>query len=405
LRYQRQNVIIFLIIIKKEFKMHNPYSDDDFEVIAHMSPDEVRQLDELQGGRHIDLHTKLPTYRPLFHLMQRDEIRPHIEELERSNFAGGGEVDGINQYLRDRGRYGDTEVVKLPRPIAELFDRALNGGKPSINPQTGKREYFLGSLLGSIGKIFSPITSTLGKFIPGLSAAGNAIKGAVNLGDLGNTALNTLGTIGQNAISSIGSGDFNVGNFAKNALSTAVNNFSPMAGKLAQTGLSAMGSEMGVPDLGQAAGNFANNMLSNVAPQYAQNYANNTPNQQNLGQAVAGAAGSGIQDSALGQNPYGGGAVTALNKYSGGMSPADSLYHGAMSTAQTMPNQLAGAALHTVGNAAQNMRGGMSPLNAMTSSIRSMPDQMRTGAIGQGMQYGRQGFQNLIDRYVPQRAG
>lgn len=385
--------------------MHNPYMDDDHEVIAHMSPDEIRQLDELQGGRHIDLHTKLPTYRPLFHLMQREEIRPQLEELERSNFAGGGEVEGINQYLRDRGRYGDTEVVKLPRPIAELFDRALNGGRPSINPHTGKREYFLGGLLGSIGKIFSPITSTLGKFIPGLSAAGNAIKGAANMGDLGNAALSTLGSIGQNAISSLGSGDFNIGNFAKNALSTAVNNFSPIAGQLAKTGLNAMGGEMGVPELGQAAGNFADNMLSGVAPQYAQNYADNAPNNHSFGQAVAGAAGNGIQDSPLGQNPYGSGAATALNKYSGGMNAGDSLYQGAMNTARTMPNQLAGAALHTVGNAAQNMRGGMSPLDAMTSSVRSMPDQMKYGAIGQGMQYGQKGYQNLIDRYAPQRAG
>ena len=385
--------------------MHNPYMDDDYEVIAHMSPDEIRQLDELQGGRHIDLHTKLPTYRPLFHLMQREEIRPHLEELERSNFAGGGEVEGINQYLRDRGRYGDTEVVKLPRPIAELFDRALNGGRPSINPHTGKREYFLGGLLGSIGKIFSPITSALGKFIPGLSAAGDAIKGAANLGDLGNAALSTLGSIGQNAISSIGSGDFNIGNFAKNALSTAVNNFSPIAGQLAKTGLNAMGSEMGIPDIGQAAGNFAENMLTNVAPQYAQNFADNAPNNHSLGQAVAGAAGNGIQDSPLGQNPYGSGAATALNKYSGGMNAGDSLYQGAMNTARTMPNQLAGAALHTVGNAAQNMRAGMSPLDAMTSSVRSMPDPMKYGAIGQGMQYAQKGYQNLIDRYAPQRAG
>ena len=368
------------------------YQDDEFEVIAHMSPDEVRELDALQGGRHIDKHTNLPTYRPLAYVMHHDSVRPLIDDWERNKYAGGGEVNGINQHLRNMGRYGDTEVVKLPRALAELFDRALNDGRPSINPHTGKREYFLGGLLGGLGKIFSPVTSLISNAMPGI---GKFLPGLAEKG------LSTLGSIAQQGFNDVSSGNFNPANFAKNAFSTAVGNFAPIAGQMAQQGLSALGTEAGSPQLGEMAGQFANNMLTNVAPQAANAFAQGSQ-MPNFGRSAAEQMGNAIQSSQMGQNPYAAGFGQAMQGYGAGMTPQDAAYRGMSYAGQNTPNQLIGAALQGGANAMQQYRAGASPFQAAMSGVRSLSPEMQQGAMNQAMNYGRQGFQSFRDRFAPQ---
>ena len=364
--------------------MHH-YQDDDLEVIAHMSPSELKYLDQLQGGRHIDPHTKLPTYRLIGEMMGHGSIKPLLEDWERKKFAGGGEVEGINEHLRRMGRYGDTEVAKLPRPLADLFDKALNNGHPSINPHTGKREYFLGGLLSGIGNIFSKGLSGLSSFLPGLGQAG----------------LNTLGSIAKQGFNDFSSGNFNPANFAKNAFSTAVQNFSPYAGQMAQQGLTALGAEAGNPELGEMAGNFANNMISQYAPQAANAFATGQQ-MPSFGQNAAQHMGNAIQNSAYGQNPYAGGVSQALQGYAGGMTPQDALYRGMNYAGQNTQNPMMGAGLTAGANAMQAYRGGASPFNAALSGVRSISPEQRQGAMNQAMGYGRRAYQGFQDRFAPQ---
>lgn len=371
----------------------NHYADDDHMVIAHMSKDELRQLDNLQGGRHVDRDTNLPTYGPLLHLMSQGKIPSLVDDWERSKYAGGGEVEGINQYLRDQGRNGDTEVVKLPRPLAELFDRAI--GKPSINPTTGKREYFLGGILSSIGNFLSPITSMASKFLPGVKSAFSSMAPG-----LASAGMNTLKDVAGQGMQALSSGNFNPASLAKNAFSSAVQNFSPMAGQLAQQGLTALGTEAGAPELGEAAGQFANNMFNNVAPQAANAYSTGQQ-MPDLGRSTAEQAGNAIQNSSLGQNPYAAGAGRAMQGYGGGMTPQDAAYSGVSHTASQMPNQLAGAGLQAGANAMQAYRGGASPLDAAMSGVRNLSPQMQQGAMNQAANYGRKAYQGVVDRFAP----
>ena len=363
--------------------MHH-HQDDDLEIVAHMSPAELKYLDSLQGGRQIDPHTKLPTYRLLGELLNQGDVKSMVDDWERKKFAGGGEVEGINEHLRRMGRYGDTEVAKLPRPLADLFDRALNEGRPSINPHTGKREYFLGGLLSGIGNIFSKGLSGIKSFLPGLGQAG----------------LSTLGSIAKQGFNDFTSGNFNPADFAKGAFNTAVQNFSPVAGQMAQQGLTALGAEAGNPELGEMAGNFANNFISQMAPQASQAFATGQE-MPNFAQGAAQHMGNAIQNSPYSQNPYAAGMGQALQGYAGGMNPQDALYRGMTYAGNNTQNPLIGAGLNAGANAFQNYRGGQSPFSAALSGLRSISPEQRSGAMNQAMNYGRQGYKAFTDRFAP----
>jgi hypothetical protein len=75
------------------------------------------------------------------------------------------------------GRYGDNQLVHMNR--GELDELSRNWGKPTINPQTGLPEFFLGKLLKGIGKVLkiaAPII--LSVVAPGI---GTAIGSAIGL--------------------------------------------------------------------------------------------------------------------------------------------------------------------------------------------------------------------------------
>lgn len=92
-----------------------------------------------------------------------------------ARYAKGGLVDAALA-VKKAGRYGDTEIIHVNK--AELAELKHMWGEPTINPQTGQPEFFLGFL-----KKLLPIALS---FIPGvgpfLGAAAGAAMGATGGG-------------------------------------------------------------------------------------------------------------------------------------------------------------------------------------------------------------------------------
>lgn len=285
---------------------HNPYADSHDMILAHMSPSEVRELAETQGGIEYDPHTKYASFKKLGEYLQHPHVKQALIEWEGNRFAGGGEVEGLNEFLRKSGRYGDTEMVHLPRPLADLFDRALSGGKPSINPRTGHREYFLGGLFGGLSKVFNPIKN------------------------FATSAFNTI----------------------KPVAGSVLQHFAPMAGALAGQGLSAASERFGGgplgADLAQQFGNTVGHMAGKIGSSW-ENNGNVNPQEAAANTAahfgsyaiprMAGAAQNYAQNRAANiQNPY----VSAMLNHGAGagasmMNQMGEAGINALSTGQT-PN-------------------------------------------------------------------
>lgn len=92
-----------------------------------------------------------------------------------AKYAKGGLVDAALA-VKKAGRYGDTEIIHVNK--AELAELKQLWGEPTINPQTGQPEFFLGFL-----KKLLPIAAM---FIPGI---GPAIGGALGIGAAGGSAV------------------------------------------------------------------------------------------------------------------------------------------------------------------------------------------------------------------------
>jgi len=92
-----------------------------------------------------------------------------------ARYAKGGLVDAALA-VRNAGRYGDTEIIHINK--AELEELKQLWGEPTINPQTGQPEFFLGFL-----KKLLPIAAM---FIPGV---GPAIGSALKIGSTAGSAL------------------------------------------------------------------------------------------------------------------------------------------------------------------------------------------------------------------------
>lgn len=95
-------------------------------------------------------------------------------------FAKGGAVKAARK-VRSEGRYGDSELIHVnPDELADLIKM---WGEPTINPDTGLPEFFLGKLWKGIKKVAKFALPIAASFIPGI---GPAIGGALGLsGNLG----------------------------------------------------------------------------------------------------------------------------------------------------------------------------------------------------------------------------
>jgi hypothetical protein len=260
--------------------MHHPYQDTEDFVFAHLNKDELNNLAQLNGGIEYIPGTKTPTFQRLKQIMEHPHVKNGLMEWERQRFAGGGEVDGLNDFMRQAGRYGDTEFVQLPRSLADLFDRALTGGQPSINRTTGKRQYFLGGLFNGLKSILSPIS-------------------------------NALSPIAKTIAPIAG---------------TALTHFAPMIGNMAGKAFGGAAADLGAGPLGTELGNMAGSTVGDMASNFGQYLqgSHNTSPQDQLRQ--------GIGTFARQASPMVGNQVSQMaHNYSGGIQNpylAAALNHG-----------------------------------------------------------------------------
>lgn len=336
------------------------HQDNYAEVIAHMTPEELMELERIQGGRHMDDRNQLPSLAPLGQLIQSAQARPQLEEWERNGFAGGGEVEGINQFMRSSGRYGDTHAVVLPRPVADLFDKALYGGPQQGNPHTGKREYFLGALLGGLGRALIPalapvVAPMLGKLagsglgaigkmfgIGGSEAAGQKMGGA--LGQMGSQMATGMAG-GQNWRQALGSsvGPAIQGQFGNNMYTQGLGQAAQSYGSGMPMGQSAMsGLQQGsqyapqpwMREMGSAGANFGQNMMQGQSPEQSAYGAMGQMNPQSFGRYApfAGAGQQFAQSRMQGQ-----GFMPSVNM---GMTRGMDMYRNQMGGDQGGQNQM-----------------------------------------------------------------
>ena len=105
-----------------------------------------------------------------------------------------GMLQGIAQELKDKGRFGDTELVHINTEEKALL-KAL-GGAGTVNPETGLEEYF--NPLKTIRRVGSNITGAVG------DVAGGAVDIAEDIGgglvDLAGDVLGGAGDIVQDVV-------------------------------------------------------------------------------------------------------------------------------------------------------------------------------------------------------------
>jgi hypothetical protein len=236
-------------------------SEEPQKILAHFSPDELPELDEMQGGILIDPETNLREYTPLDKIFRNPEVRQAALEALSQNkqkFAMGGEVepgrptDPELEKLRLEGRQGDTELIIITPELLEIFTE-WGGREPDINPITGLPEF---GWFKSILRIVAPVVGAIfGGPVGAALAGGLATKltggswgqslGAGALSGLGAFAAPMLGGAVQNAFPGFSAGLGNVtrGIFGQNVGGALGNLFtpSPGGGVMSSIGLGGVG--------------------------------------------------------------------------------------------------------------------------------------------------------------------
>jgi hypothetical protein len=163
----------------------NNQGDEPINIFAHIAPDEIPYLNEMQGEEIIDPETGLRDYTILSSILQFPETQEalgSIPELQNmKQMAEGGHAIGRPivpelEELRKEGRRGDTELIIITPELAEIFDE-WSGGKSTTNPITGFPEY---GFFKEIFRIAAPIVGAvlggpIGAFAG--SAAANKLTG------------------------------------------------------------------------------------------------------------------------------------------------------------------------------------------------------------------------------------
>lgn len=330
-------------------------------IIAHMSTPEVEELAKIQGGKVMDHSTGYPSFLPLGEVLSHRGVIPHVENFKRDYMAKNYGSNGIEDMIRKSGRYGDTEAVILPRHLADLFDSLLYGGKQPGNPKTGKREYFLGGFLSSLGNLLSPIGNMIGgaikSFAPqigqfaspliqkGVSAlgqkAGLSPELSQSLGEgvsgIGTNLLNNYAAQGQEGTeggAEGGAAPTSSLDILKQGAGDLLNRSLPSISNYAQGKATELGNKIS-PTAGTAIGNLTGNLLNNVGGNVASNLQQGqTPTASGMGNSALDALTSSAKEQLpnLVQNPMGRaageGAINAFENYRGGASPMDAIQQG-----------------------------------------------------------------------------
>lgn len=220
--------------------------------------------------------------------------------------ARGGLAMAANA-ARSAGRYGDTQLVHMNR--SELNELSRNWGKPTINPQTGMPEFFLGKIFKAIGKVLkvaAPII--LSVVAPGL---GTAIGSAIGLSG-------TAAAIAGGAILGGATSGLTGGNVLKGAL------MGGLGGGLGNVVGGAANKTLGL-GLGQAGQSILGSGLVGGAAGAA------------TGQGFLAGAGQGVLGGAIGQLA---GGVNAPNAFQQGVQSAGKSFGQAL-TAGYKPKEAA----------------------------------------------------------------
>ena len=185
--------------------------------------------------------------------------------------------------LKTKGRFGDTELVVIPRVLADVMDLALYGSiQNNANPMTGKREYFLGNLFGGL---FNTIKSGLGSLASGVgNMFGLGGGGAGTEAPSPQESMNPMpeyqdmiGGMGAYPGESAPMPDMYTGGrgggmmdmmkaYAPQAAQMAgglVSKYAPQLGQMAGGKIGQM-AEKFIPGMGNLLGNFAGNALSSL---------------------------------------------------------------------------------------------------------------------------------------------
>lgn len=166
---------------------YNPNYDTQEAIIAHMAPSEIEELAKLEEALGINAADNgkyrmkmaeggIPDFSALDKVFKHPIVINNTKMFLRKRLKSGGKavIDDF-EVMKKSGRFGDTKLAKLPKSLARVLDSAL--GK-SHNPKTGKREYFIGAILGGLSRFLPSIMGGLGSmFGGGASAAAPAAMG------------------------------------------------------------------------------------------------------------------------------------------------------------------------------------------------------------------------------------
>lgn len=111
---------------------------------AHFNPRELNRLDQAQGGRTHVPGTKIRHYKRLESMLQdphmKEKFIAHCRENHKEGHSVGRMVEHAN-HMRQAGRNGDSEIALIGPHTKETLHCMMAGGG-SINPMTGKHEFF-----------------------------------------------------------------------------------------------------------------------------------------------------------------------------------------------------------------------------------------------------------------------
>jgi hypothetical protein len=224
---------------------HKERHDGNSYVPVHMSHEEVQALEDIDGGPR---HDKAGIREFKLDVLKNPHIQEKFLHHHHMHVAMGGHV-GVPHHVqanRMNGRFGDTEMVKIPKHVAHLFDRAIGG--PCRNPIDGKHEYFLGALAGLAGNLFRAAAP----------AIGGALRGAAS------TAARVLPSMARTAGSALASGARTAGSALARGAGSAASGLAG-AGRAAASGLGRAASAA-APYARQAAGAVGSGLKAVAKP-------------------------------------------------------------------------------------------------------------------------------------------
>lgn len=311
-------------------------------LLAHFNPRELEGLDHLQGGRHYEGNTEIPTYRHLEEKFKDPHFKKRVIDEYEHHRRGGtvGEIMIEAERMKHKGRHGDSEMAFIGPHMESVFNHLLGTDKhKNRNPHTKKPEFFgLSNFLGGLKHTFAPVGRAIGsvgsdvmhtaqKALPG--AMSGAIQGGMMGGPEGALAgaamggmgsammpqqqmggqmggypgqqqqqgnpysaqMNSMNQSGQNALENYGGQGMNMMDRFNQMGQSAIQNLANRASQ----GMN-QGTAYGKGKIGE--GMMAGSNAMNQANQYGQNVASQMPQQQQM-------------------NPYGGGYGSPYGGYGG----------------------------------------------------------------------------------------